>query len=109
MYVGTAGTTSDTAEVTQLITAGTAIADTCWIDAVAIVQGPLGGSCQIQWTVRMTHNLFQTGFSTVSFPSFQGTFTIDSTVSGLIFGLGISPASVMSVNVASCVGETKNL
>lgn len=111
IYAGTDGTTSDTAEVTSDFT-GTAIADTCYVDIVVIVQGTLGSSCQAQWMIGGIKGPVSgagTGFFNGPGYCQSGTFTFNSSTSGLIFGLGLNTGGGYSITINACMGEVKNL
>jgi hypothetical protein len=96
IFMGTNGTTADTAEVTQAITAaGTAAVDTMTVD-VLVKFTAVGASGSFFWTMTPVHQAATaTGFGvTVTTGSFTGTVSsVNTTTASLIFGLGVQVAT----------------
>lgn len=96
---GTAGTTADTSRLQFGTGTGTNSVDTALIEILCIVRGPIGASCIVEGSMRGTHNLAATGFST--FGSFTGNVTsaaFDCTTANIIAGVSCTTAASTVLN-----------
>jgi hypothetical protein len=118
LYVGTNGSTSDTAEVTWAWgTATSAVADNATVDVTEVITGISSGTATVYWTISPEHHLATTGWSsTAGNAAFstapEGTFTFNTATSGLKFGLGIEIASggtMATVTINDVRGQAYNL
>jgi hypothetical protein len=96
IFLGTNGTTGDSAKVTQAITGtATAAVDTMTVD-VHVVFTAVGASGAFFWTMTPIHQAATaTGFGvTTSTGAFTGTVaSVNTTTASLIFGLGVQVAT----------------
>src|SRR5205823_625033 len=91
--LGTAGTVSDTAQVTYTLSAQTAVIDTGWCEIILLVR-VAGASGQIETGILFTHNLATTGLSISQVQVQQAIQTaINFTTTGLIFGVSCNPGA----------------
>lgn len=101
---GTAGTTSDTAQVSFTKPAGTAAADEGWIEIEAIVRGPLSASGVVSGEFVLTHNLNSTGHAqtaSVVLNTISSAFDVTTpTYVGLCITTGASDAITIQQVVA---------
>jgi hypothetical protein len=91
IYMGTNGSTSDTAEVTQALGVPTAAVDTMCVDVnvVFLTVGSSTGSFFWSMTPEHAPSTNNTGFYTAVAPTFTGTVSsLNTTTASLIFGLG---------------------
>lgn len=107
---GTAGTTADTARVSFTKPAGTTAADEAWFDITAICRGPLSASGVVVGTMRMVHNLENTGHAVI--PAVCVTTIssgFDVTVADLIVGLCITSGASDVITLQTVTAEAYNL
>ena len=107
---GTLGTTGDTTLGTHSIGAGTAVADTAWVDIVATIRGPLSSSGIIQSSMTMQHSLQNTGFSVL--PTIVTTATsasFDVTTANLIIGLAWTAGTSQAATMVQVIAEAVNV
>jgi hypothetical protein len=90
IYVGTNGTTSDAAKVTQAFASPASTPGPGRVRITAVVQGTLGSNATANWMIQALDGQNDTILGTGS-ALFQGTFTFDSTVGSLIFGIAVNP------------------
>lgn len=93
IYIGTNGTTSDTAVVTFTVAGGTAVVDKGTLKIRAICRGPLSASGIIAGSLTLTHNLDATGLTAAGWTESQAVVSgvFDVTTANLIVGLAIDP------------------
>lgn len=105
---GTGGAVGDTTRLTATTAANTAVADVAWVRAQAMVR-TLGASGTIHFAFHMTHNLQITGFDTKPDLIVEAVQTIDTTVSGLIFGFAITTGAAHALTIQQVTGFLKNV
>lgn len=108
--VGTAGTTADTSVLTFTMGTPTGAADTAFFDLDVIVRGPLTASGILVGTLRMTHNLSATGFSTLPSEVINVVSSnFDVTTANLIAGLTITTTTASNWTIKQVSVEARYL
>lgn len=111
VWVGTNGSTGDTAVATFTFLAQTGVIDTGYIDMTLTCRGPLSSSGIFQIGVIFQHNLTTTGLANAAQPQIKqvtsGVF--DVTTAGLFIGLSINPGASGVWNCQQIESETVNL
>ena len=91
IFMGTLGTASDTAEVTQSLGTMTAVADNVYLDIMITFTAVGSSTGSFFWSMCPHHmpSATNTGFYTAVAPAFTGTVSsLNTTTASLIFGLG---------------------
>jgi hypothetical protein len=91
IFMGTNGTASDTAQVTQSLGTMTAVADNVYLDIMMRFTAVGAGTGSFFWSMCPHHmpSANNTGFYTAVAPTFTGTVSsLTTTTASLIFGLG---------------------
>ena len=113
VYSGTTGSVSDTPEITQAWgSAGTPAADIAALDVVCTITSIVSTTATVYCGISPTHSLATSGFVNSQVGGYVGTFTFNTSTSGLIFGIGFSVASggtMPIITVASVHGYAVNL
>jgi hypothetical protein len=115
IFMGTNGTTSDTAEVTQSLGTMTAVADNVFIDILVTFTAVGASTASFFWTMCPIHtpSTNNTGFYTAVAPTFTGTVSsLNSTTASLKFGLGFqcsSGGTLPTITVPFVFAEAFNL
>ncbi|MFZ0963215.1 MAG: hypothetical protein WAO35_20330 [Terriglobia bacterium] len=106
IYMGTNGSTSDTAEVTQALPASTAVIDTMCVDVLVNWTAVGSSSGAFYWSIAGTHTAASAaGFGLTSGTLYSGTkSSLNSTTAGLIMGLGMEFASGGTLPTVGIVG-----
>ena len=105
---GTAGTTADTAQVSFTKPAGTAAADTAWVDIECQIQ-TIGTSGVAVGTFRLIHNLAATGFSVLPGVVLTTTSSTFSTATPTYVGLCATIGTGETVTMGQVSAEAINL
>jgi hypothetical protein len=95
IFVGTTGTTSDTAEVTQQwLAAGTAAVGSAIADVTCTITGINSGTATVYWSIAPISPGGAAGFiSAAGVSMYNGTFTFSTATASLVFGLGVEFAA----------------
>lgn len=109
--LGTAGTTADTAILTFTQTGlGTAVADTGYVDILAVIRGPITSSCIAVGTCVLGHDLQITGFSVRPNVIVQSTSAaFNATTASLIVGVTQTSGASQAFTYQQVVAEAKQL
>lgn len=108
--VGLAGSVADTARVSFIKAAGTAVVDEAWIDISCICRGPLSASGVLVGIFNLAHNLAATGHSVL--PSLVVTTVsgaFDITPAGLMVGLCLTSGAADAITIQVVQAEAWNL
>lgn len=106
---GTAGTTADTSRANFSTGAQTGAQDWAWADIEAVVRGPIGASCVVEFAFRLSHNANATGFAPTANVVAVANATFDVTTVGLIAGLSITTGALHAYTIHIVTGATDNL
>lgn len=110
VFVGTNGSTGDTARLTFTFGAQTGVIDVGWFEVIATVRGPLSGSGVLVGVATLIHSLAATGLDATNgqvLSVVSGTF--DVTVANTIYGLSINPGTSGNFTIQMVQAEAINL
>lgn len=110
IVVGTAGTTADTARVSFIKPAGTAVIDNGRIQIGAVCRGPISASGVMAGRFELTHNLTATGHAIipcVNLTTVSAAF--DMTIPNLVVGLVCTTGAADAITTQLMTAEAWNL
>lgn len=110
VFVGTLGTTGDTARLTFTLPAQTGVIDTGFVDITVTCRGPLSSAGVFQGILELQHNLAATGLSNIANPVIAATSAaFDVTTAGLFVGVACNPGLNGVWNFQQVIADTLNL
>lgn len=110
VYVGTNGTTADTARLSFTKPAGTGVIDEGFIEITVIVRGPLSASGIIVGEFVLSHNLAATGHAVIPNVVVNVVSSaFDVTVANLFVGICVTTGASDAITIQQVVAEAVNL